>query len=79
MRATVFHVGDRVKTLPVASYTDLANMVYAGREAVIVAIHSPFGLHTQYEVEYVKPFLYLGCDFRTHSFYDFDNALELIN
>lgn len=35
----MFRVCDRVKTLPVSSYTDDANRVYANREAIVTVIH----------------------------------------
>lgn len=74
----MFHVGDRVKTLLVASYSDEANRVYANREAIVTTIHFPFGLHKQYEVEFLEPFLDHGYEVKKHYYYDFDNALELI-
>ena len=74
----MFRVGDRVKTLPVRSYTDDANRLLANRDAVVTAIHYPFGLHTQYEIEFVEPFFDHGYEVKTKYYYDFDNALELI-
>ena len=71
-------IGDRVKTLPVESHTDEANKLYAHREAIITDIRSPFGLHTQYIVEFIEPFTYLGYIISGHFYYDFDNALELV-
>ena len=75
----MFHVGDRVKTRPVSSYTDHANSVYSNREAVVTAIHFPFGLHIQYKVKFVEPFFDFGCEVKTHYYYDFDDALEHID
>lgn len=74
----MFRVGDRVKTLPVATYTDDANRVYSNREAVVTALHFPFRLHMQYEVEFLEPFFDYGYQVKNHYYYDFDNALELI-
>ena len=71
-------VGDKVKTLPVASYTEDANRVYANREAIVTAIHFPFGLHMQYEVEFLEPIFDHGYQVKNHYYYDFDNALELV-
>ncbi len=74
----MLRVGDRMKTLPAKSLTDEANKLYAHREAVITDIRSPFGLHTQYIVEFVEPITHLGYTISGNFYYDFDNALELV-
>lgn len=72
-----FKVGDRVRTLPVQSYSEVANELYANKDAIVTAVLFPFGLHMQYEVTYDEPFYDHGYLCRKHCFYDFDNALAL--
>lgn len=71
----MFKIGDKVKTLPVESYTELANKLYSNRNAVVVEISFPFGLHKQYKVQFDEPFTDHGYIVTTKYYYDFDNAL----
>ena len=72
-----FKVGDKVRTLPLKHNTDDANRMYANRDATVVAIHYPFGLHKQYKVEFDEPFFDHGYEVKTHYYYDWENALVL--
>jgi len=75
---TMLKVGDKVKTLPISTNTDSANRVYANREAIIKDICFPYGLHKQYIIEFVEPFMDHGYLVTGHYYYDFQNGLELI-
>ena len=73
----MFKIGDRVKTLAVESRTELANKVYANRNATIIEICRPFGLHTQYKVKFDESFYDYGYIVETHYYYDWENGLIL--
>ena len=74
----MFKIGDKVKTLPVSSYTEESNKFYSGRIATIESISFPYGLHMQYIIRFEKPLYDHGYKVETHYYYDFDNGLELL-
>lgn len=73
----MFKVGDKIKTLPVKSNTDLANELYAGRNGTIESISFPYGLHKQYKIRYDEPFYDHGYKVEVHYYYDWENGFEL--
>ena len=73
----MFKVEDKVKTLAVESRTDYANKIYANRNATVIEICHPFGLHTQYKVKFDEPFNDHGYAVENHYYYDWENGLVL--
>lgn len=73
----MFKVGDKVRTLAVKSRTELANELYANRNATIIEVCHPFGLHTQYKVKFDEPFYDYGYIVENDYYYDWENGLTL--